>query len=338
MRKQKYIPTIKDVAKNAGVSVKTASRVINNFPNVRPQTKKKVLEAAKKLGYRPNALAKSLRIQRSYTIGVIISDIANNFFGTVMKGIENVAISKNYNIIFANSDENIQKEKMYCKLFIEKQVEGIIIIPAPGSQSYLNDYVKDIPIVFVDREPKDFEGPVVKVDNEDGAYKLTKHLVADHGYQKVTFLATDLNINPVSERFQGYKKAVEEYGLELIIKDGNRTVEDGYMATEAMLKNNRPQAIFACNHVMALGAIKAVKKYFLEIPRDIAVVGFDDFESAEVFRPYLTVVSQTPYEMGKYAAEILFKQIENDSKDNRKIIMPVELKNRESCGCLIFER
>ncbi|MEW9081791.1 LacI family DNA-binding transcriptional regulator [Caldanaerobacter subterraneus] len=335
MKKHKTSPTIKDVAEYAGVSVKTVSRVINDSSEVKDSTRKKVLDAIEKLGYRPNALAKSLRMKRTYTIGVIISDIANSFFGNVMKGIENVAIKNQYNIIFANSDENIEKEKMYYQFFIEKQVEGMIIIPAPGSQSYLKKHAGLIPMVFVDRKPKDWDGIVVKVNNEEGAYLLTKHLIEVHGYRSIVFLATELDIDPVGERFEGYKKAMEEANLKVRVIEGNRTIEDGCEAIEKVLFSNKPQAIFGCNHVMTLGAIKATKKYSLEVPRDIAVVEFDDFESGDVLRPYLTAVAQDPYKMGEYAAELLFKQItKNEFIKEKEIIIPVELKFRESCGCL----
>lgn len=335
MKKHRTSPTIEDVARHAGVSMKTVSRVINNSVGVKDSTRQKVLDAIEELGYRPNALAKSLRMKKTYTIGVIMSDIANSFFGNVMKGIENVAIKNQYNIIFANSDENIEKEKMYYEFFIEKRVEGMIIIPAPGSQSYLKNHSSTIPIVFIDRHPKDWDGIVVKGDNRDGAYLLTKHLIEVHGYKNILFLATDLDIEPIRERFEGYKKAVEEVGLEVQVIDGNRTIDDGCRAIKKILFDNKPQAIFGSNYVMTLGAIKAAKNYFLEVPRDIAVVGFDDFEGGDVLRPYLTSVMQDPYKMGECAAELLFKQIiKNKVIAEKEVVFPVEVRLRESCGCL----
>lgn len=335
MKKHRISPTIEDVARYAGVSMKTVSRVINNSSGVKDSTRQKVLKAIEELGYRPNALAKSLRIKKTYTIGVIISDIGNRFFGNVMKGIENVAIKNQYNIIFANSDENIEKEKMYYEFFIEKRVEGMIIIPAPGSQSYLKNHRSNIPIVFIDRSPRDFDGIVVKGDNRNGAYLLTRHLVEVHGYKNILFLATDLNIEPIRERFEGYKKAIVEAGLEVQVIDGNRTIDDGCRAIKKILFDNKPQAILGSNYVMTLGAIKAAKSYFLEVPRDIAVVGYDGFEGGDVLRPYLTSIIQEPYEMGECAAELLFKQIiRNKVIAEKEVILPVKMILRESCGCL----
>ncbi|SMB90865.1 transcriptional regulator, LacI family [Thermanaeromonas toyohensis ToBE] len=331
------IPTIKDVAIAAGVSLKTVSRVINNSDNVRPETREKVLAAIKAIGYQPNAIARSLRVKKTYTIGVIIADITNSFYSAIVRGIEDVAVSKNYSVLIANSDEVLKKEKLYARVFVEKQVEGMIIVPASGSQKYLENLAGHLPLVFVDRYPEGISAPVVKVENEKGAYDLTSHLL-DHGYEEIAFIGYEPALTTAQERFAGFQKALQERGLKPrpeLIKTGNKTVLDAYHATEEVLKQpRRPQAIFAANNFMMQGALRALNHAGLEVPRDVAVVGFDDFEMADAFRPRLTVVSQPAYTIGREAACLLFSKMENRSGGAEAVVLPTELIIRESCGCL----
>lgn len=339
MKKEKdithQIPTIKDVALAAGVSLKTVSRVINESNDVSSETRQKVLEAIKKVGYRPNAIARSLRVKKTFSIGVIIADITNSFYSTLVRGIEDVALSRNYSILLANSDEMLKKEKMYIKVFVEKQVEGLIIVPSAGSQEYLKTLLKHLPIVFVDRDANEIEASTVKVENKNGAYMLTRHLI-QHGYSRIAFICHDVNLSTGKERFDGFEEALKESNIELVaglIKIGNRTIDDAFEAVRDIINNNiRPQAIFTSNNIMAQGVMKALEYFSLEIPRDIALVSFDDFQLSEIFRPHLTVVSQPAYDIGRCAAELLFKQMEKGIKPE-KIILPVELVIRESCGC-----
>lgn len=335
----RYIPTIKDVARIAGVSVKTVSRVINNSKNVRPEMREKVLAAIKTVGYQPNAIARSLRVKKSFTIGVIIADITNSFYSTIVRGIEDVAVSKNYSVIIANSDEVLKKEKLYTRVFVEKQVEGMIIVPASGSQKYLENLLGRLPIIFVDRYPEGITAPVVKVENEKGAYELTRHLL-DHGHQEIAYIGFGYggSLTTAEERFTGFKKALKERGLEPkedFIKTENKTVLDAYRATQEVLKESRrPQAIFASNNLMVLGALRALSHAGLEVPRDIALVGFDDFEMADTCRPRLTVVSQPAYSLGREAALLLFRRMENLDTVPEEVVLSVEIIIRESCGCL----
>lgn len=331
------LPTIKDVAKAANVSLKTVSRVINKNENVRPETRNKVLSAVKAIGYQPNAIARSLRIKKTYTIGVIIADITNSFYSVMVRGIEDVAVSKEYSVIIADSNEMIEKEKRYSRNFAEKQVEGLIIVPASGSQKYLEVLSERFPIVFLDRCGEGIKTSVVKVENERGAYVLTKHLLK-HGYHEIAFIGYSHSLSTGQERFVGFEKALKEQGVNLspeLVKTGNKTVQDAFLATQELLRRlPRPQAIFAGNNLMVQGALRALNHAGLEVSRDIALVGFDDFDMADTFRPRLTVVSQPAYEMGRQAAHLLFGKMENAAAEAQEVVFPVELVIRESCGCL----
>ncbi|MGI9860616.1 LacI family DNA-binding transcriptional regulator [Moorella naiadis] len=332
------LPTIKDVAAAAGVSLKTVSRVINGDEHVREQTKAKVLAAIKAMGYQPNAIARSLRVKKTYTIGVIIADITNSFYSAIVRGIEDIATNKNYSLLIANSDEMLKKEKQYTRIFVEKQVEGMIIVPAGGSHQYLEHLAGHLPLVFVDRQPEDFKSAsIVKVENSQGAYNLTCHLL-QHGYREIAYIGHIAGLTTGEERFAGFQKAMEEHGQEItpsLVRMGSKTVMDAFRATQEVLTRqlHRPQAIFATNNIMVLGALRALTHLGLEVPRDIALVGFDDFETADTCRPRLTVVSQPAYAMGREAAMMLFRQMEGTAAV-QEITLSTELIIRESCGCL----
>lgn len=320
----------------AGVSLKTVSRVINGDKSVSEKTRERVLAAIEALGYRPNAIARSLRAKKTYTIGVIIADITNSFYSTIFRGIEDEAFTRNYSVLVANSDELLEKEKLYVRVFVEKQVEGLVIVPAIGSQRYLKTFAPRIPLVFVDRPPRDFEGSVVKVQNVEGAYELTCHLLR-HGFEDIAFVASDLRLPTVRERFVGFRRALEESGKSVrpeMVKDGNKTAQDAYQAVNELLSLPfRPRAIFAANNLMIQGALRAFQERNLRVPQDVAIVGFDDFEMADIVQPRLTVVAQPAYALGREAAILLFSQMESSSFKNREVVLPVELVFRESCGC-----
>lgn len=328
-------PTIRDVAQRAGVSLKTVSRVINESKGVSRETRERVLAAIEALGYRPNALARGLRARRTYTIGVVIADITNSFYSAIVRGIEDESFSREYSVLVANSDELLEKEKLYVRVFVEKRVDGIVVVPAIGSQEYLRELLHHIPVVFVDRPPCDFVGPVVRVENEVGSWKLTHHLL-EHGLTRIAFVSSDLRLPTVQERFAGFRRALEERGEKVLpglVREGNKTSHDAYQATRELLALPlRPQAIFAANNLMVQGVLRAVREQNLRVPQDIAVVGFDDFEMADIVQPHLTVVAQPAYELGRTAARLLFTQIEGGVPEG-DVVLPVELIVRESCGC-----
>jgi len=330
-------PTMKDVAMATGVSLKTVSRVINNSSKVTPETREKVLDAVRALGYRPNAIARSLRMKKTYSIGVIIADIVNDFYSNIVRGIEDVALSKNYSILLANSDELLKKEKLYTRVFIEKQVDGLIIVPSGGPKDYLKPLLKDVPIVFVDRDVEELDISSVTVENEKAAYELTEHLI-NHGYFSIGYISHTVEVTTGRERLRGFKRALLNNNIKVneeLLKLNMKTVDDAFKAAEELINNDdRPQAIFAGNNIMAVGILKAIDKYKLRVPEDIALVTFDDFKLADCFRPHLTAISQSSYELGKCAAGLLFDHLDGDY-EIKKVVLPANLIIRESCGCKI---
>lgn len=329
-------PTMKDVAKYAGVSLKTVSRAINNSEKVRPETREKVFDAIKVLGYRPNAVARSLRMKKTYSIGVVIADITNSFYSQIVRGIEDVALNKNYSILLANSDEIHKKEKFHTQVFIEKQVDGLIIVPSAGSKDYLKPIAKQVPVVLVDRDVKELELSSVTVDNEKASYNLTSHLLK-HGYTKIGYISYTVEVTSGRKRLEGFKRALSDNNITLpkdYLKLNNKTVQDAFNAMKELIEGDTPpHAIFTSNNMMAAGVIKALDYYGLKPPKDIALVTFDDFKLADCFKPRLTVVSQPSYEIGKKAAKVLFEHLDG-SRKTRKIVLPTELIIRESCGCI----
>jgi LacI family transcriptional regulator len=326
--------TMKDVGKLAGVSATTVSHVVNKSRFVSDNVKKRVLKAMEELNYQPNAIAKSLRQKSTLTIGLIISDISNPFFTGMVRGVEDTAAKFGYNLILCNTDENPDKERDYLHILRQKQIDGIIMAPTSGNSYYIGDLVKKgFPIVFIDRYLKEVDAPSVLVNNEEGAYQAIKHLIY-LGHKEIGAIIGLDNITSTSERLNGYRRAVEEFGLTVknsLIKQGNSKVAGGYQATLELLDiPSPPTAIFAANNLMTIGVMNALRSKSIRCPQDVAVIGFDDFEWASTFRPYLTTVAQPVYELGSKAAEVLIKRIRKEKSGN--ILLGCNLIVRESCG------
>lgn len=332
--------TIKDVAKKAGVSVMTVSRVINGSKNVREDTREKVLRAIEELGYVPNSVARSLILKKTYTIGLVISDITNPFFTTVARGVEDTAISKHYTVILCNTDENPEKELMYVEVLAKSKVDGVIYTSASGKKNPLKSlFLKKIPVVLIDRTIEGVNDlDIVRGDSVLGAYLLTRHLI-ELGHRRIGIVVGSLLISTAKDRVEGYKKALIEANIPIdeslikISETSKFSKEDGYKLTKELLNmKNPPTAIFGGNNLMAVGAILAIREMGLEIPDDISLVSFDDIESLSEVYPFLTVVKQPAYSMGVIATELLIRRIENKDriKERREILLTPELVIRKS--------
>lgn len=327
--------TMKDVAKRAGVSATTVSHVINKTRFVSKDVKARVLRAMEELSYQPNAIARSLKTRATQTIGLIISDIANPFFTGLVRGVEDVANSKGYNLILCNTDEKPEKERMYIHVLMQKQVDGIIMTPTGGNREYIAGLVKKgFPLVFVDRYLEDVEAPAVLVDNEEGACQAVEHLIM-LGHTRIAII-TGLRRTTIVDRLKGYERALEKHGLVIdlgLIKAGSSSVDGGFEATlELLALDPRPTAIFPTNNLMTIGAMRALQSRGIRCPEDIAVVGFDDFEWASAFRPFFTTVSQPVYDEGKTAAEVLIAQMKGRKVAAGRTVLKSTLNVRESCG------
>jgi LacI family transcriptional regulator len=322
--------TVKQIAEMAGVSVNTVSRALNGKPDVNENTRQRVLEVAKKLGYVPNRSALSLKKQKTHIVGVIIEDNANPFWAEVLKGVESAAKSKGYHVILVNTSRNYEDEIEGIRMMLERRVDGILIAPNQKKYDDLFELKKlGVPFVIMGRHIKEFEElgiPMVYSDEISGGYRATKHLI-ERGCKRIAFIGAQPYNTASKERCEGYKKALKEAGLEIntkLIKTGGIEIEGGYKSVKELVENGiQFDGIFAYNDLMAFGVLKALKELNLKVPEDVKVVGYDDIPYSSIITPSLTTMRIKKQEMGKEAFEILF-----DHK--RKIVLETELVERES--------
>ncbi len=306
--------TIRDVAERAGVSVATVSHVINGTRKVAPETAERVRRAMEELDYHPNAVARSLRTRKTQVIGVVVSDITNPFFATLVRGAEDAALEAGYSIFVCNSDETLEKENRYVQVLRRRRVDGMLLAPVGGGE---NPAVRKlarqgVPFVFVDRRAPGVEADAVLSDNVGGAYLATKHLI-ERGHERIGIVLGIRGATTSEERLAGYRRALEEAGIplaeELVVWGGYR-VEGGRRATAKLLSlTPPPTAIFSTNNLMTVGVLQELFARGVRIPDQVAVVGFDDLEWAEMANPPLTAVAQRPHEIGYRAVRLLLDRL-----------------------------
>lgn len=327
--------TIRDVAARAGVSVATVSHVLNGTRKVSPETAARVRRAMEELGYQPNAIAQSLRKRATYAIGILVSDITNPFFATLVRGVEDAALTSGYSVIVCNSDEDPQKEAMYIRALWRRRIDGMLIAPTrDGTSSAIKGLVKQrLPFVFVDRKAKGVEAPAVLSDNVGGAYLATRHLI-EKGHRRIGIILGIPKATTTEERFAGYRRALNEAGIpvhEKLVVWGGYRIEGGRQAVTKLLSlRSPPTAIFSTNNLMSVGVLQEVRCRGLKVPEDVAIVGFDDLEWTELLSPPLTVVAQNPYEIGRRGLELLLAELRERKAVPEEIRIPVELKLRGS--------
>lgn len=325
--------TIKDVARLAGVSVATVSHVINGTRPVAPETAAKVWRAIKELDYHPNAVARSLRTRTTHAIGVVVSDITNPFFATLVRGAEDAAIQAGYSLIVCNSDEDLQKEDLYVTMLRRRRMDGLLIAPVrDGASPAVRELAQSgIPFVFVDRKAKGIEADAVLSDNARGAYIATAHLL-ERGHTRIGIILGIRGATTTEERFQGYRQALRESGLpvdEGSVVYGEYRAEGGQRALEALLSlPDPPTAVFSTNNLMTLGALREVRRRGIRVPEELAIIGFDELEWSELVDPPLTVVAQKPYEIGHRAVKLLLERLRDPDREPQEFRVPVELKIR----------
>jgi LacI family transcriptional regulator len=325
---------MEDVAKKAGVSTATVSHVINETRFVAENTKNKVIEAMKELDYHPNSAARLLRSKESKIIGFLVPDISNSFFTRIAREIEMILSKKGYNLIVSNSDEKIEREKEQLKVYQSQLIDGLIMAPSANDHSYLEEKSKDYPIVFIDRKPDGFnQGDCVLVDNESGSYQAIEHLIKK-GHKKIGIITGLPGLTTTTERLNGYKRALKDYNLELnedLIKIGDSKFNSGYNLTEELLKSTDITALFVTNNLMTVGAMNCLKKNKIKIPKEIAIIGYDNYEWATITAPPLSVVKQPISEIGVKAAELILNRISEKEQDYEEIRLENELIIRSSC-------
>ena len=318
--------TIKKIAKLAGVSGATVSKIINGKDqNISNATRLRVLEIVAQEGYIPNGIAKSLRIKNTKTIGLIMPDVMNLFFSELARRIEDAAEEKGYSVILCNSDNGEIKEEKYLNILLEKKVDGVILTASDaGSNKSLKRC--SIPIVLVDRNI-DIDKRVgrITVDNEKGAYIATTYLI-EKGCRNIGFISANTKTKPSAERLRGYEKALTEYNIDInkeITYFKSFQVETGYEGTLLILKKGIIDSIFCANDLIAIGAIKALKENNIKIPEEIKIIGFDDIIISKYLDPPLTTIRQPINDLGQNAIDILINLIENRDKDITIVLDPI---------------
>ncbi len=329
--------TIHDVAREAGVSASTVSRVLNGTAPVNEEKRRRVLHAVEKLNYRPNALARGLKKKRTYTIGLIVPDITNPFFAEVAKGVEDASRDYGYTVILCNSENDPARERTYLNVLGEKQVDGVIFVTAGSNEVNRSTPLESpIPLVMLDREIPGIHADSVLVDNKRGAYEAARHLLT-LGHKRIGIITGPLPLSTAVERWEGYRKAMREAGVPVdprLVKNGGFTFEGGYAAMQEILgEGDPPSALLASSDIMALGAMKAIEECGFRIPEDVAVVGFDDIMVASLVKPALTTVAQPKRQMGQLAVEMIVERLERGRKRVRRVLLAPRLVIRESCGC-----
>lgn len=328
-----------DVANEAGVSITTVSHVINQTRYVKKETRDKVLQSMKKLNYQPNALARSLRKKSTNTIGIVISDINNNFFTEIVRACEDNAYKNGYNIILCNTDEDPAKEELYINILLSKQVDGIIISPTCCNTEYMGRLISSRkPVVFIDRFIEGLEVDFVGINNVRATYDAVNHLVK-MGHKRIALVSSKENLSSISERIEGYKQAILKNMLEydedlfIHIDGGESKPEEVRKKMVDFLKNNElPDCILSLNNIMTLGVVSALKDTGLKCPEDVAIMGIGDFYWAGSFEPNITAMKLPAYEIGYKATKILLSKIKKSNKNITSNKLPAQLIVRSSCG------
>ncbi len=326
--------TMRDVAEKAGVSKATVSHVINETRFVEEVTKQRVQNAIKELGYRPSFAARSLTTQSSHIVGSIVSDVTNNFFAQIIRGIEDVLYSHNYSLMVCNTNEVLEREEYYIDILLRQGVDGIIAAATSQNWEVLNEASKlNVPIILLDRIFENATSSYVGVGNEQGAYLGTKHLI-ERGHRDIGILSGFHRLSTMRERLSGFQQAMHENGL--IIREEwslstPLSIEDGKQAIQALMQLEAPpSAVFICNNLLSLGALIGLQEMGLSCPDDVAIIGFDDHPWAAVSSPPLTVIRQPTYAIGKTAAQMLLEAINSSNSDITSTVFDCELVIRGS--------
>lgn len=314
-----FLATIRDVAKLAGVSVATVSRVLNKNGYVNKETEQKVTTAIEQLRYEPNAVARGLAGKRTGTIALILPDISNPFFPEMARGVEDVAHKHGYTVILCNSDDQGVKERTYIEILKKKYIDGIIFASNTLEEADMAKMQEhDLPLVMLDRAPNQDSFSVVRAKNYEGAQLAVKHLL-EVGCKRIAHIYGPQELITAKERTAGYEDAVKNlpwYSPSLMVP-GNFRLEGGVKAIEVLLERHPDvDGIFAGNDLMAVGALKALYRMGKKVPDDVAICGFDGIALTEITQPELTTIAQPIYEMGTLAATVLIEKISATAKAN----------------------
>jgi DNA-binding LacI/PurR family transcriptional regulator len=327
--------TVTEVAARARVSTATVSRALSGDARVSDQLRARVLEAAAALNYRPNRAARSLRVRRSLTVGVVIPDIQNTFFTSIVRGIEHVLEHDGFTFLLGNSDGRPERERLYLDTLRAEGAAGFIVVPTQDHGAYEEVQAAGLPVVTLDRAAPRLKCDHVAVNNHEGALSAVHHLLA-LGHRRIAFVGGPPQVSVARERLAGYEQALREAGVPFdrtLVRAGDFQQAGGRAATEALLElEPRPDALFVANNLMTLGALEALHERGLRIPGDVALLGFDDMPWATSLQPPLSAVAQPTFELGVCAAQLLLARLRDPDRPFRRVALEAQLVVRASCG------
>ncbi|GAB4515261.1 MAG: LacI family DNA-binding transcriptional regulator [Anaerolineae bacterium] len=330
---------MRDVARLAGVSQPTVSRVLNESDTsiaISPETREKVLAAVEELGYRPNMHARSLRTQQTMMIAVLIADITNSFYPQIARAIENVARDAGFDVMISNSDHLYENEKLFCEAITRRAVDGIIMVPIHLTEQDLHDlYTRtNTPISVLGQQIHHPRIDVVYADDEQAVYDTTQWLIREKGHTRLGYVGVPDILPPGPRRYRGFMRAMADAHMEVMpefIFQGDFTQAGGHLVGQQIAQlETLPSGLMVANDAMALGIILTLQEAGIRVPDDIAIVGFDDIPEASIIRPALTTVEQDAADIGYKLVRLLFERIENPDLPSRRLISPNRLIVRGS--------
>lgn len=325
--------SIKDIAQECNVSLTTVSRALNNSKEISEKTRDYVLSVCAKRGYRPNSAARSLILKKTNMIGLIIPDITNQYYAYISKGVSSFFEKMGYGLILCNSDRKKANEEMYVHFLSEKRVDGIILIPIkPQTEDYRFLIENSIPLVLIDNYVNDLNVSFITNDNYAGTRKIISHMIKQ-GYRRIGIILGDEKSSASNSRLKGYLDILQEQGIEIdrsLIVHSDARFEDGFNLAPQLIEQ-KVDAIFAINDVVALGVVKYCFVNGIRIPEDMGVAGYDDIEQGAMLPIPLTTVHQRKHTLGAKAAEVLFHEMNNPNSGKQKVILQPELVIRKSC-------
>lgn len=327
--------TIKDIAKALNISTSTVSRALRGSHEINEETKKQVLEYARKMNYRPNPIALSLKENKSKAIGVVVPEIANNFFSQAINGIEAIAYDRGYHVVIFQSHESYEREVINVEHLFARKVDGLLISLSGSTRNvdHIENYKdSNFPVVYFDRVPDIAEAQKVVADNFDGAFRATEYMI-QQGKKKIAHLTSPPVLSITQERLAGYKAALEKYGIpvkEELIRFCYFTPEEAYNAIDSLVREQQPDAFFTASDRLALNCYEALKGKTIQLPKDAMFFGFTNLNIAHLLEPPLSTVVQPALEIGQTAARILLDIIEKkrQGKDYETVRLKTELHIR----------
>ncbi|MEF3304618.1 LacI family DNA-binding transcriptional regulator [Paenibacillus sp. GYB003] len=326
--------TIYDIAKAAGVSIATVSKVINGTGRISTDTRERINEIMQELDYQPSVVASALTGKSTFTIGLLIPDLANPLYAEIARSVEDRGRELGFNLVMCSTDNNPRREGDYITFLKQKKVDGIIISTGISNEAGLKSLnLQRIPVAFVTRDIPTLEADSVRVDDFAGGYRAASHLIG-LGHRHIAVVTEDMNLQASRERVRGCRFALEEAGIEgggnTVIESVSSVEEGKRHALELLTSEHSPTAIFACNDLLAIGAVQAAKELRLTIPWDLSIVGFDNTLLAGIVDPPLTTVSQPIAQMGRQVMDLIIQEVRGQKHGKQRIVLTPELIVRQS--------